>query len=222
MAINATYVNGFTFTISGSNETDEFHAGRRVQANCGTDGYKYGTISGSSFAVDTTVVIYPDPGDDLTNKLTTVKYGIVSAEDSSLPVHDHLTDNGEGGQLTEASISDLDKYTQAEVTTISGNIVSQIPTDYYTTGEVDTISGSLQAQIDTVSGTGISEVSEDTTPELGGNLDFLTYTISGTGTIITGDHGTATHPEVVNVIYGTTSPTINGVPEGTLYIEYEA
>jgi len=42
-----------------------------------------------------------------------------------------------------------DYYTQSEVTTISGDIVAQIPTDYYTQGEVTTISGDIVAQIPT-------------------------------------------------------------------------
>ncbi len=48
--------------------------------------------------------------------------------------------------ITESQISDLQDYlTTSEFTTASGDIVSQIPTDYYTQSEVDTISGSLDA-----------------------------------------------------------------------------
>ena len=59
---------------------------------------------------------------------------------------DHTHDNR---YYTEAEITTIsgnivdqipsDFYSQAEITTISGNIVDQIPTDFYTTGEVDTI-----------------------------------------------------------------------------------
>ena len=44
------------------------------------------------------------------------------------------------------------------------------------------------------------------------------------GTMVTGDHGTATVDEVVNVCYGTsaTPPTASDTTEGTLYIQYTA
>ena len=45
-----------------------------------------------------------------------------------------------------------------------------------------------------------------------------------TGAIVTADHGTATDPEVVAVVYGTsaTPPTASGTPIGTLYVQYTA
>lgn len=88
---------------------------------------------------------------------------------------------------------------------------------------------------DTLSGTsssGITDIVQDTTPQLGGNLDTNGYNInfgntviSGTtsGVIVTGGHGTASHAEVVNTVYGTsTAPTISGsnITEGTLFIKY--
>jgi len=71
---------------------------------------------------------------------------------------------------------------------------------------------------------------EDTTPQLGGDLDtnghdilFGTDTISGIGTIITGDHGTASIDQVVNVCYGTGDPPASGTAtEGALFIKYTA
>jgi hypothetical protein len=44
-----------------------------------------------------------------------------------------------------------------------------------------------------------------------------------TGAIVTADHGTATNPEVVAVVYGTGSPpTANTTPIGTLFMQYTA
>jgi len=45
-----------------------------------------------------------------------------------------------------------------------------------------------------------------------------------TGAIEPADHGTATDPEVVAVVYGTsaTPPTASTTPEGCLYIQYSA
>ena len=44
------------------------------------------------------------------------------------------------------------------------------------------------------------------------------------GAMVTGDHGTATTDEVVNVCYGTsaTPPTVSNTTEGALYIQYTA
>jgi len=56
------------------------------------------------------------------------------------------TKSDTGHTHTESDIKDLGDYaTNAELTTASGDIVSQIPTDFYTQSEVDTISGSLDA-----------------------------------------------------------------------------
>jgi len=157
-----------------------------------------------------------------------------------------------------------DFYTQAEVTTISGNIVSQFPTDFYSQAEITTISGDIvgqipsivglatetyvdehtwdesditdldkytQAEVDTISGSIVAQIPaagmynlvDDTAPELGGDLDTGAYTVSGTGTIITGDHGTAATAEVVNVCYGTGDPLAASTTTiGTLYIKYTA
>lgn len=44
-----------------------------------------------------------------------------------------------------------------------------------------------------------------------------------TGAIIPSDHGTATNPEVVAVVYGTGSPpTASTTPIGTLFMQYTA
>jgi hypothetical protein len=44
-----------------------------------------------------------------------------------------------------------------------------------------------------------------------------------TGAIVTADHGTATNPEVVSVVYGTGSPpAASTTPIGTLYVQYTA
>lgn len=59
---------------------------------------------------------------------------------------------------------DFDVYEQSEVDTISGTIVDQIPE------------------------AGISEISEDTTPQLGGNLDINEKSIVCEFGTLTGDH----------------------------------
>ncbi|MFA5396231.1 MAG: hypothetical protein WC346_09515, partial [Methanogenium sp.] len=96
-AIYASYLDTNTFTISGTEDwTTDFHSGRRVKCDCGINGYKYGTISGSSYSTNTTVVIYPDSGNELTSNLTEVWFGIVGNTNGSLPNHTHLSDDGMG------------------------------------------------------------------------------------------------------------------------------
>lgn len=142
---------------------------------------------------------------------------------------------------THRSSTDHDDryYTESEITTISGNIVAQIPATYTNEMAQDAV-GTIMSGIGSVtvsyndvantitisgsaSGGGLSSIVEDTTPELGGNLDFHGYTISGTGHMVTGSHSTVSGSyEVVNVIYATVTGTVSAydVPIGTLYIVY--
>jgi len=54
-------------------------------------------------------------------------------------------------------------------------------------------------------------------------IDGALSKIGGTGAPTTADHGTATDPEVVSVVYGTGSPPVaNTTPIGTLWIKYTA
>ncbi|MFA7247787.1 MAG: hypothetical protein WC169_11525 [Dehalococcoidia bacterium] len=140
------------------------------------------------------------------------------------------------GYATESYVS-TNYIDNSEITTISGDITAQIPSAYTNEMAQDAV-GTIMSGIGsvvvtyndfdntiTISGSdigGISSIVEDTTPELGGDMNFNGYTISGTGHIITGDHSTISGSyEVVNVMYGTSIPTISGVPVGTLYIVYE-
>lgn len=63
----------------------------------------------------------------------------------------------------------------------------------------------------------LSDLVEDTTPQLGGDLD------SNGHAIVASDHGTASTDQVVNVCYGTGDPpTASNTTEGTLFIKYTA
>jgi len=129
---------------------------------------------------------------------------------------------GEVDSISGALNSKFSSYlTTAQFTTSSGDILSSVSTNYVDNTEMTTISGDLNTKITAK----IASVSADTNPALGGNLNTGAYTVSGTGVIVTGDHGTATLPQVVNVVYGTgAAPTISGtnITEGTLYIKYTA
>jgi len=66
-------------------------------------------------------------------------------------------------------------------------------------------------------GSGISAIVEDTSPQLGGDLDANTHAI------VAADHGTAATDQVVNVAYGTgAAPTASTTTEGALYFKYTA
>jgi len=98
--IAATYIDADSFTVEGD-KTTEFCVGRRVKANCQTDGYKYGTIESSSYSnPDTTVDLY-STNDDLTSNLIEVEYGVISEGlTGSVPRHTHDNAEGSGGSLS--------------------------------------------------------------------------------------------------------------------------
>ncbi len=147
---------------------------------------------------------------------------------------------------TELDAGQLDNryYTEAEVITISGGLQTQIDgkdnyaswsfavdgvtKDAITSGDVldfiggdnITVTRSADDQI-TISGSagggGLSNVVEDTTPQLGGDLDANTHAI------VAADHGAAATDQVVNVSYGTgAAPAANTTTIGSLYIKYTA
>jgi len=99
MAITATYVSTTSFTVSGD-LTGQFVVGVRVQADCGTDGTFYGTVSESSYASGTgltTVTVSLDSG-SLTANLTGVLHG--NDIPASLVNHGH-GNQGDGGTLPD-------------------------------------------------------------------------------------------------------------------------
>jgi hypothetical protein len=101
--LSATYVDADTFTVAG-NLTTTFVVGRRIKADCGVDGYKFGTISASSFGGGVTTVDLTAASDDLTANLDVVWYGVVGggATDQSIPIHTHDGSEGSGGSVTDA------------------------------------------------------------------------------------------------------------------------
>jgi hypothetical protein len=152
---------------------------------------------------------------------------------------------------TESDITDLDKYTQAEVNTISGALSTEIDSDVsthsssadhdgryytesevdaltwtesditdldkytqaitdldkYTQAEVDTVSGSLQTNIDTK----IGEVSEDLTPELGGDLGCGGYNLDNIGKYCAISSATSICNQTGSTLTKGTAVTISGL-----------
>lgn len=116
MAITATYVSATTFTISGT-QTSTFMEGRRVKADCGVNGYKYGTILSSAYTSVTTVILTA-ASDDLTSNLTEVEYGIIGkGTNQSLPIHAHDGNEGAGGQLDHTDLSNIGSTAHSAIDT---------------------------------------------------------------------------------------------------------
>lgn len=113
MAIAATYISPSSFSVVG-NQLTEFHAGRRVEMVGNT--LWTGTIAISGFTTVTEVIL-TDGSDDIDNTLTTVQFGIVGAggHDSSMPIHTHDGDEGQGGQLDHKDMSNIGNNTHEEI-----------------------------------------------------------------------------------------------------------
>jgi len=93
----ATYVDADTFTLVGD-QTTEFSVNRRVKADCGINGYKYGTIQSVSYSSPNTTINLFSTNDNLTSNLVLVWYGEQSSGDSgTVPIHNHDGNEGTGG-----------------------------------------------------------------------------------------------------------------------------
>lgn len=73
--LSATFVSSNQFTVAGD-QTSTFVTGRRVKCNCGSDGYKYGTISSSSFTSPQTTITLISGLVNLTSNLKSVEWGV--------------------------------------------------------------------------------------------------------------------------------------------------
>ncbi len=111
MAISAIYVSSHTFTVNGAH-TNILHQGRRVECDCVSDGFKYGTISGSSYSDPNTIIDLTDLSSNLTSNLATIKYGIIGkGSNQSMPVHAHDGSEGSGGVLSGVDFELVDDLT---------------------------------------------------------------------------------------------------------------
>ena len=131
--LSATYVDADTFTVSGD-RTTTFVVGRRVKADCGVDGYKFGTIETRSYdsTSNETTVNLTAASDDLTSNLNVVWYGIVGggASDQSIPIHSHDGSEGSGGAQT---ILQVDRANITNVVTTT-TVIDEASTPTSTSG----------------------------------------------------------------------------------------
>lgn len=97
--IDAIYKQENQFKIS-ANLTEKFVPGRRIKADCGTDGFQYSEVVQSDYDTNNYETIVTIDDDVLTNELERVWYSSTSSGDSgSLPLHTHV-DDSEGGKLS--------------------------------------------------------------------------------------------------------------------------
>ncbi len=102
--ITAIYVDADTFTVT-RDRTSDFIVGRRVKANCGADGYKYGTVESSSYSSPNTTVNLVSTNDDLTSNLAEVWYGSVKpGDEGNIAEHPHTGDEGDGYSIGRYSV----------------------------------------------------------------------------------------------------------------------
>jgi len=77
----ATYVSATSFTVNGD-QTSILHNGRRVKlADSST---LYGTVTSSTYGVSTTTVTVALDSGSVTNSLTSVSYGVISTDNTSI------------------------------------------------------------------------------------------------------------------------------------------
>lgn len=104
VGLTATYVDVDTFTVV-RDKTADFIVGRRVKANCGVDGYKYGTVESSSYSSPNTTVNLASTNDDLTSNLAEVWYSSVKpGTEGNVCVHSQDGSEGSGGVSVYTSV----------------------------------------------------------------------------------------------------------------------
>jgi len=145
----AMYISANQFKVS-SDLTTDFTAGRRIKADCGSDGVKYSTIVSSSYSSQYTTVTIDE--EVLTANLIDILYGIINVgPEGSFPEHVHDDTEGQGGQI---SLSDLTNKSFLSLTDRSFLNLTDTPSSYdegkYLRSTVDgtewvTVSGSSAA-----------------------------------------------------------------------------
>ena len=121
---------------------------------------------------------------------------------------------------------------------VDNNTISNIEVDNFKSGVLDTDLSSVSSNDDTLAsakaikayvdsnsggggGGGISNVVEDTTPQLGGNLDMQSNNITGTGTI-TANSVASSANGMRKITASTSAPTNSDGADGDVWIKYTA
>jgi hypothetical protein len=129
-SFTAAYASATSFTISGSNVTSFYHAGRRIKAVGSSTGTIVGTISSSSFSTNTTVNVTWDSG-SLSNESLTIYVGVLSQTNDSIPEDVIDAANLKSSSVSTAKIA-ADAVTGAKIAD------DAINSEHYTDGSIDT------------------------------------------------------------------------------------
>ena len=129
-SFTAAYASATSFTISGSNVTSFYHAGRRIKAVGSSTGTIVGTISSSSFSTNTTVNVTWDSG-SLSSETLTIYVGVLSQTNDSIPEDVIDAANLKSSSVSTAKIA-ADAVTGAKIAD------DAINSEHYTDGSIDT------------------------------------------------------------------------------------
>ena len=129
-SFTAAYASATSFTISGSNVTSFYHAGRRIKAVGSSTGTIVGTISSSSFSTNTTVNVTWDSG-SLSSESLTIYVGVLSQTNDSIPEDVIDAANLKSSSVSTAKIA-ADALTGAKIAD------DAINSEHYTDGSIDT------------------------------------------------------------------------------------
>ena len=129
-SFTAAYASATSFTISGSNVTSFYHAGRRIKAVGSSTGTIVGTISSSSFSTNTTVNVTWDSG-SLSSETLTIYVGVLSQTNDSIP-----EDVIDAVNLKSSSVS----TTKIAADAVTGAKIADdaINSEHYTDASIDT------------------------------------------------------------------------------------
>ena len=85
--INATYIAAKKFSVE-DNLTDLLTVGKNIKANCGADGFRYGSVSTVSYVTSAskTEVTFNGESDSLTSNLTTIWYEAAPHMEDGRPI----------------------------------------------------------------------------------------------------------------------------------------
>ena len=129
-SFTAAYASATSFTISGSNVTSFYHAGRRIKAVGSSTGTIVGTISSSSFSTNTTVNVTWDSG-SLSSESLIIYVGVLSQPNDSIPEDVIDAANLKSSSVSTAKIA-ADAVTGAKIAD------DAINSEHYTDGSIDT------------------------------------------------------------------------------------
>ena len=129
-SFTAAYASATSFTISGSDVTSFYHAGRRIKAVGSSTGTIVGTISSSSFSTNTTVNVTWDSG-SLSSETLTIYVGVLSQTNDSIPEDVIDAANLKSSSVSTAKIA-ADAVTGAKIAD------DAINSEHYTDASIDT------------------------------------------------------------------------------------